>query len=82
MEIGENGRFKRPKWPKRLEICQRQNFEENYFYCCLYEGSKRWQHFMLFCVVAFVLCICMFPAWPLKLKIGVWYIAVVFLTIL
>ncbi|CDJ42289.1 hypothetical protein ETH_00001485 [Eimeria tenella] len=27
-------------------------------------------------------CICMFPAWPLKLKIGVWYIAVVFLTIL
>lgn len=82
MEVGENGRYKRPKWPKRLAITQKQNFDANSFYCCVYEGSKRWQHFMLFCVVAAVLCICMFPAWPLQLKIGLWYVSVVFLTIL
>ena len=46
---------RRPKWPKRLEMSAKQNFEENQFYCCVYEGSKRWQHFMLFCVVAAVL---------------------------
>lgn len=82
MEVSENGRCKRPKWPKRLAISQKQNFDVNSFYCCVYEGSKRWQHFMLFCVIAAVLCVCMFPAWPLKLKIGLWYISVVFLTIL
>ncbi|CDI76621.1 translocation protein sec62, putative [Eimeria acervulina] len=48
-------RVRRPKWPKRLEMSAKQNFEENQFYCCVYEGSKRWQHFMLFCVVAAVL---------------------------
>ncbi|KAL8440210.1 hypothetical protein Efla_000336 [Eimeria flavescens] len=37
---------------------------------------------MLFCVIAAVLCVCMFPAWPLKLKIGLWYLSVVFLTLL
>ncbi|KAL8435537.1 hypothetical protein ACSSS7_002464 [Eimeria intestinalis] len=82
VEVGENGRCKRPKWPKRLAISQKQSFDANSFYCCVYEGSNRWQHFMLFCVIAAVLCVCMFPAWPLKLKIGLWYLSVVFLTLL
>ncbi|KAL8271651.1 hypothetical protein Esti_004456 [Eimeria stiedai] len=82
VEVGENGRCKRPKWPKRLAISQKQSFDVNSFYCCVYEGNNVWQHFMLFCVIAAVLCVCMFPAWPLQLKIGLWYISVVFLTIL
>ncbi|CDJ60463.1 translocation protein sec62, putative [Eimeria maxima] len=39
LEVGENGRYRRPKWPKRLEMSAKQNFEENQFYCCVYEGN-------------------------------------------
>lgn len=46
---------KRPKWPKRLALSPKQTFHVQGFYCCNYEGSKRWQHFVLFCVIAAVL---------------------------
>ncbi|KEP64524.1 UNVERIFIED_CONTAM: translocation protein sec62, putative [Hammondia hammondi] len=82
IEQDEEGRFKRPKWPKRLAMTPKQNFDPQAFYVVVYEGSKSWQHFILFCIIAAVLCVCMFPAWPLKLKVAVWYLSVVLLTLI
>ncbi|PHJ25024.1 translocation protein sec62 [Cystoisospora suis] len=82
IEQDDEGRYKRPKWPKRLGMTPKQTFDSQAFYVVVYEGSKSWQHFILFCIIAAVLCVCMFPAWPLKLKVAVWYLSVVFLTLI
>eukprot|EP00922_Rhytidocystis_sp_ex-Travisia-forbesii_P055241 GHVS01081820.1.p1 GENE.GHVS01081820.1~~GHVS01081820.1.p1 ORF type:complete len:395 (-),score=67.75 GHVS01081820.1:102-1109(-) len=81
LETDENGEPKRlPKWPKRLQLCPRQAFDENAYYVVHYEGSKTWRYVMLGVIIAVVLVLCMFPAWPLSLKIGVWYTSVFFMT--
>jgi len=71
---------KMPKWPKRLAITVNQSFEESAFYVICYEGSKTWKYIALGAIVVAVLLMCMFPAWPLQVKIAVWYISFSLLT--
>eukprot|EP00922_Rhytidocystis_sp_ex-Travisia-forbesii_P055242 GHVS01081821.1.p1 GENE.GHVS01081821.1~~GHVS01081821.1.p1 ORF type:complete len:336 (-),score=64.46 GHVS01081821.1:168-1175(-) len=80
LETDENGEPKKtPKWPKRLQLCSRQLFDDSSYYIVHYEGSKTTRYVMLGLIITVVLVLCMFPAWPLKLKIGVWYTSVFFM---
>jgi len=72
---------KAKKWPDRLQRTPNQQFDSEGFYVVQYEGSKSWQHFLLFCVIVGVLLICMWPVWPIWAKIGIWYLSVIFLTL-
>jgi len=68
------------KWPKKVAITANQHFEENSFYVICYEGSKTWRYAALAGIISAVLLLCMFPAWPLQVKIIVWYISFSMLT--
>jgi len=72
---------KAKKWPDRLQRTPNQQFDSEGFYVIQYEGSKSWQHFLLFCVIVSVLLICMWPVWPIWAKIGIWYLSVIFLSL-
>eukprot|EP00921_Rhytidocystis_pertsovi_P012387 GHVQ01020123.1.p1 GENE.GHVQ01020123.1~~GHVQ01020123.1.p1 ORF type:complete len:394 (+),score=62.75 GHVQ01020123.1:108-1289(+) len=76
----KNDEGKIPKWPKRLQTTGTQLFDESGFFIIVYEGSKTWSYLMLGAIITVVLFLCMFPAWPLKMKVGVWYCSVFFMT--
>lgn len=69
-----------PKWPKRLEMSREQRFDMNSFYIFRYEPKSHWPYIYLALIVAAVLAVCLFPAWPLALKLSTWYLSVFFLT--
>lgn len=75
-----NGVYKRPKWPKRLIMTTKQNFDRTSFYILVYERNKKLQYVMLLGLILIVLVCCMFPVWPLKLKLSLWYLSVVLMT--
>lgn len=79
-EKDENGLYKRPKWPKRLVMTTKQNFDSTSFYILVYERNKKLQYAMLIGLIVVVLICCMFPVWPLKLKLSLWFISVVLMT--
>ncbi|CAD2111063.1 translocation protein sec62, putative [Plasmodium vinckei petteri] len=81
-EMDENGVYKRPKWPKRLIMTSKQNFDRAGFYILVYERNRKLQYFMLITLISIVLICCMFPAWPLKLKLALWHLSVVFISFL
>ncbi|KAF8821529.1 putative translocation protein sec62 [Cardiosporidium cionae] len=82
-ELDDSGKPRRPpKWPKRVAISSKQRFDENGFYVILYEGNKSWHYMMLLLIILIVLSLCMFPAWPLPIKIGVWYLSVFLMLII
>lgn len=82
LEKTASGSFKRPTWPKRLIKTQKQRFDSVGFYIISYEGNQRWNHFMLFAMLLGIFSLCMFQAWPLALKLAMWYISVVLLTVM
>jgi len=72
------------KWPDRLSRDPRGNsmqFDPELYYVIEYQGDRGWQHFLLACIIAGVLLVCMWPVWPLWAKIGIWYLSVIFLTL-
>lgn len=77
--MGEESATK--KWPDRLTRSNR-DYDNDGFYIIIYEGSKTLQHIALTLIMIGVFALTMWKAWPLWAKIGVWYIAVFFLTIL
>lgn len=81
-EKDENGVYKRPKWPKRLAMTSKQNFDKTSFYILVYERNKKLQYAMLIGLIIIVLICCMFPVWPLKLKLSLWFISVVLMTLI
>ncbi|CRG94578.1 secretory complex protein 62, putative [Plasmodium gallinaceum] len=82
IEKDENGIYKRPKWPKRLIMTSKQNFDKTSFYILVHERNKKLQYVMLIGLITIVLICCMFPVWPLKLKLALWHLSVVFITII
>jgi len=72
---------KTKKWPDRLQRTSNQQFDSEAFYVIVYEGDKKWQHFMLALVIAGVLLATMWPVWPIWSKIGIWYLSVIFLSL-
>lgn len=82
LEKDENGMYKRPKWPKRLQMTTKQQFDIVGFYVIVYEGTQHLNHLLLGLIMLVVLAGCMFPAWPLQMKLALWYTSVIFLTIM
>ncbi|KAK2196649.1 bifunctional Translocation protein Sec62/DEP domain [Babesia duncani] len=82
LDKSPTGTIKRPTWPKRLIKTSKQHFDATGFYIITYEGNQRWNHFMLFAIILGILAACMFQAWPLFLKVSVWYASVVLMFIM
>ncbi|AFZ79287.1 translocation protein sec62, putative [Theileria equi strain WA] len=82
LEKTETGSYKRPTWPKRLIKTQKQHFDSVGFYILSYEGSQKWNYFMLCAMIFGIFAMCMFQAWPLYLKLSMWYLSVVLLSFL
>jgi translocation protein SEC62 len=70
---------KTKRWPDRLQRAPQQTFDCEGYYIIAYEGGSGMQHFLLALLIVGVLLACMFPAWPMWAKIGIWYLSVIFL---
>lgn len=82
VEKSESGSYKRPMWPKRLKRTDKQRFDTLGFYILSYEGSQKWNYLKLSGIIFGIFAMCMFKAWPLYMKLAMWYISVVLLTFL
>eukprot|EP01057_Protomagalhaensia_wolfi_P004641 Protomagalhaensia_wolfi_Nauph_80__4640@NODE_47_length_4232_cov_143_859289_g38_i0_p2_GENE_NODE_47_length_4232_cov_143_859289_g38_i0NODE_47_length_4232_cov_143_859289_g38_i0_p2_ORF_typecomplete_len492_score113_60Sec62/PF03839_16/3_4e37SURF4/PF02077_15/0_096DUF2254/PF10011_9/43DUF2254/PF10011_9/1_1e02_NODE_47_length_4232_cov_143_859289_g38_i08612336 len=71
------------KWPHRLGLTKdNQKFDTPGFYIILYEESSSLNHIVLGLIVVGVMLACLFPIWPVKLKIAAYNIGVVLATLL
>ncbi|KAF2402060.1 translocation protein [Trichodelitschia bisporula] len=70
-----HGKKKRAKglWTVRIE--QQQDAEDEMHYMWLYEGPQWKQKAYALGALLLVFVVVMFPLWPLKLRIGVWYLS-------
>lgn len=62
--------------PKPLQLAQQQSFAPDVYYAWFYDGSPFWNIVGGIAMVAVMLAGVMFPLWPTKLRIGVWYLSV------
>jgi translocation protein SEC62 len=68
---------KKLAWPSRVSISSENTFDLKGYYMILYEDSNPLMRKMLLAsLLAVTLFLCMFPAWPLYLKIGAWHVLV------
>jgi translocation protein SEC62 len=65
--------------PKTLQINQMQIFKPDEYYAWFYEGSQWTNYVGGIAMVAIILAGVMFPLWPPILRLGVWYLSMVFL---
>jgi translocation protein SEC62 len=65
--------------PKSLQINQVQLFKPEDYYAWFYEGSQWTNYVGGVAMVAIILAGVMFPLWPPILRLGVWYLSLVFL---
>ncbi|KAI9507589.1 translocation protein [Russula earlei] len=65
--------------PKTLQINQMQLFKPEEYYAWFYEGSQWTNYVGGIAMVAVILAGVMFPLWPPILRLGVWYISLVFM---
>jgi translocation protein SEC62 len=68
-----------PNSPKSLQINQMQLFKPDEYYAWFYEGSQWTNYVGGVAMVAVILAGVMFPLWPPILRLGVWYLSLVFL---
>ncbi|KAG8959168.1 Translocation protein S62 [Tulasnella sp. 408] len=61
--------------PKQIQVVPMQEFASDYYYAWFYEGSQWRTYFGAVALVAVVLAGVMFPLWPMKLRIGAWYLS-------
>jgi len=61
---------KKKSWPERIARAATQDYDPKGFYSVVYEGDLRFRYYMLGAIVVFVLFLCMFPAWPMYLKVA------------
>ena len=65
--------------PKSLQINPMQLFKPDEYYAWFYEGSQWTNYVGGIAMVAIILAGVMFPLWPPILRLGVWYLSMVFL---
>jgi translocation protein SEC62 len=70
---------KKIKYPKKMtylkEKSQIEEFDESRFYWITFERpQKKTTYFYLSLTVFIILAVCLFPIWPLSVKLGVWWI--------
>lgn len=62
--------------PKPLQLAPSQNFDPAAHYAWFYDGDPLWTIVGGVAMVAVMLAGVMFPLWPVKLRVGVWYLSV------
>jgi translocation protein SEC62 len=65
--------------PKLLQINPMQVFKPDEYYAWFYEGSQWTNYVGGIAMVAITLAGVMFPLWPPILRLGVWYLSMIFL---
>ena len=78
----EPTKTKKSSWPERVARAQLQEFDPKGFYMVTYEADPTLKYVLLGGIVLVVLLLCMFPAWPMYLKIAAWHVLVAFSTAL
>lgn len=66
---------KRTKGLWTVKIEQQQECKEELHFVWLYEGSQVMQKVYAAAAIAAVFAIVMFPLWPMKMRLGVWYLS-------
>lgn len=61
--------------PRTLNLSPTQSLEEQAYYAWFYDGSPLYTILGGVAMVAIMLAGVMFPLWPVKLRIGVWYLS-------
>lgn len=71
----DHGKKKRTKGLWTVKVEPQQEANDEFYYVWLYEGSQ-WKN-KLYAVgaLALILAVVFFPVWPVKLRIGVWYLS-------
>lgn len=62
--------------PKTLLLAPQQSFDPLAHYAWFYDGSPLWTILGGLAMVGVMLAGVMFPLWPVKLRLGVWYLSV------
>ncbi|KAK5142424.1 hypothetical protein LTR04_002245, partial [Oleoguttula sp. CCFEE 6159] len=70
-----HGAKKRVKGLWTVKIEQQQEARDEYHYIWLYEGPQWKQKVYAVGALLVIMAIVMFPLWPLKMRIGVWYLS-------
>jgi len=65
--------------PKSLQVNPMQVFKPDEYYAWFYEGSQWTNYVGGVAMVAIILAGVMFPLWPPILRLGVWYLSMIFL---
>ena len=68
--------------PKTLLISQQQSFDLPVFYAWFYEGSQLTTILGGVAMVLVIFAGVMFPLWPAKLRLGVWYLSILLLILI
>lgn len=71
-----------PGQPKTLLLAPQQSLEEEAYYAWFYDGSPLTTILGGAAMVIIMLAGVMFPLWPVKLRIGVWYLSILALGLL
>jgi translocation protein SEC62 len=66
---------KRVKGLWNVEIEQQQEVKEDLHYVWLYQGTQIKMKLYAFGALAAVFAVVLFPLWPMKLRLGVWYLS-------
>ncbi|WWC85167.1 uncharacterized protein L201_000024 [Kwoniella dendrophila CBS 6074] len=62
--------------PKPLQLSPQQSFEDQVYFTWFYDGSPLYTILGGAAMVVIMLAGVMFPLWPIKLRIGVWYLSI------
>lgn len=71
-----------PGQAKPLQLCPTQSLDESAYYAWFYDGSPLTTILGGAAMVVIMLVGVMFPLWPVKLRVGVWYLSILALGLL
>lgn len=76
LRVERGGSVSGPGGPKLVQITPQQLFAPDEYYVWLMDANPVRQMAMAFGMVAVVLAAVMFPLWPAKMRVGVWYLSI------
>lgn len=71
----DHGKKKRTKGLWTVKVEPQQEASDEFYYVWLYEGSQWKNKLYAAGALALILAVVFFPVWPVKLRIGVWYLS-------